>query len=180
MPEVLKLRFRLRRRDATEWIAINEVLLDSEMGLERDTGKVKIGDGVTPWNDLPYRLGGGGGGGASFQLPASEVLAAGEFVNIWNDGGTAKVRKAAAESGKDAHGFVSSHVAAGATATVNISGNNENLAGMTPGATQYLSATAGQRTETPGTGAGILVQPLGMAVSPTSMIFHRSTSILRI
>jgi hypothetical protein len=40
--------------------AVNEVLLDSEIGIESDTGtsdgkrKLKFGDGITRWNDLPY------------------------------------------------------------------------------------------------------------------------------
>jgi hypothetical protein len=29
-------------------------LLDREIGYERETGKYKIGDGITLWNDLPY------------------------------------------------------------------------------------------------------------------------------
>lgn len=47
-------RFRLRRRTAANWSALNEVLLDSEIGLESDTRKYKIGDGTTAWNSLGY------------------------------------------------------------------------------------------------------------------------------
>lgn len=54
MPEIVDYRFRLRRGLAATWAATNDVLLDGEFGLERDTGKLKIGDGVTPWNTLPY------------------------------------------------------------------------------------------------------------------------------
>lgn len=44
----------LRRDTAANWIAINPILGDGEQGYEKDTGKMKIGDGVTPWNALPY------------------------------------------------------------------------------------------------------------------------------
>lgn len=59
MPTTLEYRFRVRRRTAANWTSINEVLLDSEIGRESDSSppKIKIGDGVTAWNDLPYFTG---------------------------------------------------------------------------------------------------------------------------
>lgn len=56
MADVIKYRFRVRRRTAAEWTSINEILLDSEIGLESDTGLGKIGDGVTAWNSLLYTI----------------------------------------------------------------------------------------------------------------------------
>lgn len=50
----LILRFRMRRRTASDWVTSNEILLSAEWGLETDTQKLKIGDGVTAWNDLAY------------------------------------------------------------------------------------------------------------------------------
>jgi hypothetical protein len=47
-------RIKLRRGDAALWTTVNPLLADGEPGLESDTGKVKYGDGVTLWNDLPY------------------------------------------------------------------------------------------------------------------------------
>ena len=46
----------IRRDLAANWAnpLINPILGDGEMGYEKDTGKMKIGDGVTHWNDLPY------------------------------------------------------------------------------------------------------------------------------
>lgn len=58
MADVIKYRFVLRRGLAADWTAKNEVLLQGEFGLELDTGKKKVGDGVTPWNGLPYDGGG--------------------------------------------------------------------------------------------------------------------------
>lgn len=48
------IRFQFRRGTAAEWAAANPVLADGEPGVERDTGKQKIGDGVRAWNALPY------------------------------------------------------------------------------------------------------------------------------
>lgn len=39
---------------AVLWTSINPILLKGELGFESDTHFFKIGDGVTPWNDLPY------------------------------------------------------------------------------------------------------------------------------
>lgn len=59
----LTIRFRFRRNTAADWAWKNEILLSSEAGYETDTGKMKIGDGVTPWNTLEYWGGGSGSGG---------------------------------------------------------------------------------------------------------------------
>ncbi len=47
-------RFRLRGDIAADWAADNPVLLLDEPGIESDTGQLKFGEGVTPWNDLGY------------------------------------------------------------------------------------------------------------------------------
>lgn len=54
MAEVINYRFRLRRGLAANWASKNELLLEGEFGLELDTGRVKLGDGVTAWNSLGY------------------------------------------------------------------------------------------------------------------------------
>lgn len=41
---------------ASLWTSVNPILLDRELGIETDTGKTKIGDGVLAWNSLPYRF----------------------------------------------------------------------------------------------------------------------------
>jgi len=53
----------IRRDTATNWTTANPVLGDGEQGYETDTRKMKIGNGSTPWNGLPYFAGGGGGDG---------------------------------------------------------------------------------------------------------------------
>ena len=44
----------LRRGTAAEWTASNPILLEAEVGLETDTKKLKVGDGLTVWASLPY------------------------------------------------------------------------------------------------------------------------------
>ena len=55
----MNLTFQFRRGSAAEWTLSNRVLLAAEPGVETDTGKLKIGNGVTGWNALPYLSGGG-------------------------------------------------------------------------------------------------------------------------
>ena len=47
-------RIQLRRGGAQEWSNSNPILAQGELGIELDTGRFKIGDGVTPWNTLRY------------------------------------------------------------------------------------------------------------------------------
>jgi hypothetical protein len=44
----------LRRGTAAEWTASNPILLEAEVGLETDSKKLKVGDGLTVWTSLPY------------------------------------------------------------------------------------------------------------------------------
>lgn len=46
--------FQFRRGTFAQWQAANPVLADGELGLETNTRQIKIGDGVTAWNALPY------------------------------------------------------------------------------------------------------------------------------
>lgn len=101
----------------------------------------------------------------------SEALAAGDYVNIYNNAGTANVRKADASGGlaKMAHGFVKTGFASGAQATVYFEGTNDQVSGLTPGNVWLSATTAGKATNTPPTGAGVISQPLGTAISATSV-----------
>ena len=47
-------RIQLRRDGAQQWANINPILAQGELGIEIDTSRIKIGDGVTPWNSLRY------------------------------------------------------------------------------------------------------------------------------
>jgi hypothetical protein len=58
----------------SQWSALNPVLLAGEPGLESNTQNLKIGDGLTPWNKLPYH--GCPGYWGSFWDETSQVAAA--------------------------------------------------------------------------------------------------------
>ncbi|AGN33930.1 structural protein [Synechococcus phage S-CAM8] len=47
-------RIQLRRGGAQEWANANPTLAQGEIGIELDTTRLKIGDGVTAWNTLRY------------------------------------------------------------------------------------------------------------------------------
>jgi len=49
-------RIQFRRDTAANWALHNPRLLTGEIGLETDTQKFKIGDGILDWEDLPYYL----------------------------------------------------------------------------------------------------------------------------
>lgn len=118
-------------------------------------------------------------GSDSVSVPASEALASGDLVNIWDDTGTAKARKAdASAAGKEAHGFVTAAVAIAANATVFFEGSIGGKTGLTPGARQYLSDTTPGATvaTAPGTAAHV-VQFVGCAVNATTISFEAGEPI---
>ena len=50
MAEVV--RIQLRRGTSSEWTATNPTLAEGEFGIETNTGKFKIGDGITAWSSI--------------------------------------------------------------------------------------------------------------------------------
>jgi hypothetical protein len=66
-------RIKLRRDTAANWTTTNPILAAGEPGLETDTGKVKYGNGTTPWTQLSY----GGGDGATLTAEGNVVITAG-------------------------------------------------------------------------------------------------------
>lgn len=110
-------------------------------------------------------------------IVTSEILAAGDFVSIWNSTGE-KVRKAdAATAGKEANGFVLAAFGAGVTATVYFEGTNTAVTGQTPGPV-FLAITAGLAAAAAPVAAGNVVQRIGVATGPTSINFQMGTTIV--
>ena len=54
MADVIKTTFQVKRGTAARWEELNLILNPGEPGFEMDTFKLKIGDGSTPWKELPY------------------------------------------------------------------------------------------------------------------------------
>lgn len=110
-----------------------------------------------------------------FVAPASEDLNAGDFVNIFDDAGTVKVRKADSSStAKPAMGFVKEVVTTGDNATVYREGDNTGLTSLTVGTRYFLDggANAGLITATAPTTAGSIIQSVGIAHAATSIRFE--------
>lgn len=113
-----------------------------------------------------------GVGPDSLSITASEALSSGNIVNLWNDSGTMKMRKAdATVAGKEAHGFVDASLASGAAGTCYFDGQISGLSGLTLGR-QFLHTTAGGSTATAPSTAGNVVQTVGVATSATTMTFE--------
>lgn len=109
-------------------------------------------------------------------ITASETLAAGDWVNVWNNSG-AKVRKAdATTAGKEVHGFVLAAFTSGNPATVYFEGTNTHVTGQTPGPV-YLQTTAGTGGATIPSASGNVVQSIGVAVSATAVNFERGAPV---
>lgn len=114
-------------------------------------------------------------GADTASIQASEALAAGDYVNVWDSTGSFRVRKAdASTAGKEAHGFVLAAVSSGANATVYFEGTNTQVTGMTAGAVYLDPANPGKGTNTEPTTATQIVQRLGTATSATSVNFEAS------
>ena len=108
-------------------------------------------------------------GADTASIVSSENLAAGDFVNIYDDAGTPKCRKAdATTAGKEAHGFVLAVVTSPANATVYFEGNNDQVTGLTAGV-QFLSTTAGLPTDTAPSASGNIVQKIGIATAAANL-----------
>lgn len=118
-------------------------------------------------------------------IVASEALAAGDYVNIYDNAGTPNCRKADASTSNAAeiaHGFVKDNVLSSANATVYFEGTNDDLTSLTPGTTYVLSHT------TPGgvvalasgtTTAGHSLQVVGVAISATAINTEIGSPIIR-
>jgi hypothetical protein len=133
-----------------------------------DSGKLPALDGTGRLDNSVMPV---GIGADVVTLTASEALSAGNFINIYNNGGTPSMRKAdATTAGKHAQGFVLAAVSSGATGTAYLSGQNTAVTGQVAGDV-FLATTAGAATATAPSASGNVVQNLGVAVSATSIEF---------
>lgn len=59
----MAVQIQLRNDTASNWTSANPVLAAGELGIETNTGKMKVGNGSTAWNSLSY-----------FQPAAQEII----------------------------------------------------------------------------------------------------------
>jgi len=113
----------------------------------------------------------------------SENLAAGDLVNVFNDTGTPKARKADASgsnAGKWANGFVLAAFNSAETALVYFEGTITGLSGLTAGTAMFLSGSSpGSATATAPTASGHCVQRIGVAINDTEISFEPGDPVVR-
>lgn len=114
-----------------------------------------------------------GVGAEVIMATASETIAAGAFVNVYNNAGVISVRNAdATTSGKPAHGFVLAAFTSGQAVTVYLpSQTNTQQTGLTLGAEYYLATTPGAIAVTAPSATGNIVQRIGIADKTTEIVF---------
>ena len=163
---------------AKKFLRLVNGVLTEIFGVQTSGGAANAGDLVSL--DDSGRIDGTmmpvGIGADTASIQATEALAAGDFVNVWNSGGP-RVRKAdATVAGKEAHGFVLAAVGNGANATVYFEGSNTQVTGQTAGPV-YLLTTAGKGGATPPSAAGNVVQLVGFATGTTNINFQAGTPV---
>jgi len=113
----------------------------------------------------------------AIEIAAFEDVSAGDFVNIFDNGGSVAVRKADKSNGRDANGFVLESAVAPVPVKVFFEGTNSQLSGLSIGERYYLD-TAGAVTNVPTTTTGELHQYLGKAFSATELTTEKDDCIV--
>ena len=140
-----------------------------------DAGKVVALDGTGKIDSTMMPV---GIGADTQSIAATEDLAAGDLVNIYNSSG-AKCRKAdASTAGKEAHGFVLAAVSNGNNATIYFEGTNTQVTGLTPGVAFLSATTPGLATATAPSATGNVVQRVGFVTSATTLNFQSQVPIV--
>ena len=84
-PEKRYRRLRFPAFTAAKWTAANPLLQRGELGMETDTRKIKVGDGITYWNDLEYAKASGDWGDIT-----GDITDQNDLVNFVNNAVTAE------------------------------------------------------------------------------------------
>jgi len=118
--------------------------------------------------------------GGFVDIIAGEALTERDLVQIYDDAGTAKARKADANTSppRAADGWAIESVSSGASVRVYLTASLiTGLSSLTIGAEYYLSATAGAITATAPSTAANIRQRVGKALSATVLSFERGEPI---
>lgn len=164
-----------------KYLQLGSAGVEEKAATDSSAGVANAGDvvaldstGKLPLNMLPSGI-----GPATKSIVASEAITAPALVNIWNDTGTAKIRKADAATNKPANGFILASVASAASADVYFEGEVTGMSGLTAGKV-WLSATVPGATQVAiPTTAGHIAQSVGWATSATTIDFESGDPITR-
>lgn len=114
--------------------------------------------------------------GGAIQVIASVSLSANDLVNLYNDAGTLKCRKADPSQAYAANGFVDSDVSASGIASIFTNGVLTKT-GLTVGKLQFLGST-GLLTEVAPSSTGSIIQEIGVAISTTKVLLGIKSPIV--
>lgn len=139
-----------------------------------DGGKIVATDPATGKLD-PTVMPSGVGADTDSMIADVGGLSAGDLVNVYSNAGTLTARKADATAyGKPADGFVLGATAQGSSCVVHRAGQTiSGLTGLTVGTRYFLDVTAGKMaSDVSGFVSGNVIQPVGIAMSATTLAFE--------
>jgi hypothetical protein len=115
-------------------------------------------------------------------VPASVAINRGQAVNLFNNAGVLSARLAVASSAATLlHAIANTTVIAGATVELNLfTGLLDSIGGLTMGSTYYLSTVAGAVQEVRPSGAGQVIQSMGLALGASTLAFNASTTYIQL
>ena len=151
-------------------IDANGKQIKKDVGVQVSAGAADAGKAVVLKADgtIDSSMFGVGVGGDSIMMIASETLAAGNIVSVWDNNGAFNVRKSDATAyGKKADGFVLDAATATQPVKVYFEGTNTGAAGLVPGDV-FLSTTAGGITQSAPSTIGNVIQKIGTSITATS------------
>ena len=114
----------------------------------------------------------------SLQVIAFEAITEGKLVNLFDDSGTLKARKAdATVVDKEAVGYVIDGGLTGSLIRILFGGINSDASGLTKGDKLFLSTTPGEVTDIAPSDPGNVVQEVGTALSVTNFNFEPKLAV---
>lgn len=157
-----------------ELLTLRQALKTLQGALDTYTGA--LSEDPQYWNQTPAYSSARIQNIARFYCTASVAISLGQLVDFTLISGTLQARLAAANipaSAIYAKAFCNmpAGVAAGNTGEFILLGVHPYFSGLTPGDTYYLSTTPGTITNI-APGGGVIVQPIGYALSPTDLWFN--------
>jgi len=84
-------KIQIRRDTSTNWSNVNPILSSGEFGYETDTGKLKIGNGLTSWNSASYFSTATISGSGDFTAASSSLASRIETVSAANIAASASI-----------------------------------------------------------------------------------------